>query len=102
MARPVQITLKGKDGLMAALKRILKRIPDKHLLTKELADNMREVVHVRTGYLKSTIYNNADTAGAGARYAGFEARRGGNHDFANLAVERTTGKRYFDYIVDGY
>lgn len=89
----------GLDELMAEfaeLAELLKKGPE--FATAQLDEGMTRVVHVRTGYLKSTIYHKDNVAGADAPYAGYEADRGGAHDFAEAAIEDFDIERWADEV----
>lgn len=68
-----------------ALEKLEKSI-EPAVFARELAMFMRRFVHIHTGFLKSTIYSYGDKAGATAVYAGYEAARGGSHDFVERAI----------------
>jgi hypothetical protein len=93
------IKIIGLPGLTEALKKIIENIGDVEIITKPLADLMRDYVHVDTGYLKSTIYHDGPVAGASAPYAGYETERGGSHDFASQAMEAFDISAYADAVV---
>jgi len=52
--------------------------------------------------MKSTVYHTNFLAGADAFYAGYEADRGGTHDFAQRAINAFPVKEYFDEIVEPF
>ncbi len=89
----------GARELHAALVGVLKNIGNLKLVTKRLEVDMRKFAHVDTGYMKSTIYHKFNIAGADAYYAGFEADRGGSHDFAQRAINAFPVEEYFNEIV---
>lgn len=78
------------------------RVENKKYITDSLAEGMRKVVHIDTGYLKSTIYSDTNMAGAKARYAGFEEERGGSHSFATKAIDGFDVEAYIDYLVEPF
>jgi len=94
-----QITIIGGQDVIVELGNMRKRISDPEEISAPLAENMRRVVHVITGYLKSTIYHEGLVAAATAHYAAYEARRGGDHDFATRAVKLFDMQRFGDRII---
>jgi hypothetical protein len=92
----------GADELHKALVEMIKRTGDKSLITSRLEMDMRHFAHIITGYMKSTIYHNRMIAGADAYYAGFEADRGGSHDYAQRAINAFPVDKYFDEIVEPF
>jgi hypothetical protein len=78
---------------------MLQNMNDLELITKPLASGMRKHAHVDTGYMRSSVYHKRDHAGADADYAGFEADRGGSHDFAVRAIEGFDIDEYLAHIV---
>ena len=93
----------GADELgtdLGTMRRLIEEDPE--LITSQLDESMHKFVHVITGYLKSTIYHKGLVAGADAGYAGYEADRGGEHDFAELAIEDFDIERYADKIVEPF
>jgi hypothetical protein len=70
-------------------------------LADQMTTYMREEVHVQSGYLHSTIHSDGPYAMANAPYAGFEADRGGAHDFPALAEEKITDDTVADYVMEG-
>ena len=101
MAASFQSTARiiGARELHAVLIDILQNIGDLTFVTKRLAKDMTKFAHVDTGYMKGTIYHTFDIAGADAPYAGFEADRGGSHDFAQRAINAFPVDEYFNEIV---
>ena len=91
------IGLPDLTGALEEMQRIIKEEPE--LITAQLADSMRKFAHERTGHLLETIYHKGLTAGASASYAGHEADRGGDHDFAQRAIDDFDMERYSDNIV---
>jgi hypothetical protein len=85
--------------IQKALQDVIKNIKDYELVTKPLADLMRDYVHVDTGYLKSTIYHDGPIAGADAPYAGYEDDRGGSHAYGAQAIEAFGLEAYADIVV---
>ena len=92
----------GGDELHKALVEMLKRTGKVPLITKRLETDMRKYAHIITGYMKSTVYHTNFIAGADAYYAGFEADRGGSHDFAQRAINAFPVEEYFDEIVEPF
>jgi hypothetical protein len=82
------------------MRRLIEEDPE--LITGQLADSMRKFVHVKSGHLKSTIYHKGLVAGADAGYAGYEADRGGEHDFAEQAIEDFDIEKYADKVVEPF
>lgn len=82
----MKIDVLGALAWTNALEKIIERIQPA-IFAKKLADLMQRYVHVKTGYLRSTIYYYGDKAGATAPYAGYEAERGGSHDFVSRAID---------------
>jgi hypothetical protein len=89
----------GLSRLLKGLDNVSEDLEDVSIITKELASSMRKNVHVATGYLRTTIYHKNNVAGAKAPYAGFEARRGGSHDFAQAAIDAFALSKYANYVV---
>jgi hypothetical protein len=89
----------GLTELRADFQKIIDNIDDIEIITRDLADLMRDYVHVDTGYLQSTIYYSGNVAGASAEYAGHEADRGGDHDYATGAIMALDIEKYADYVV---
>lgn len=82
----MKINVTGAATWSILLEKIIERIkPD--VFAAQLAELMQRFVHVRTGFLRSTIYHYGDRAGASAAYAEYEANRGGEHDFATRAID---------------
>ncbi len=96
----MSITVHGVTELNQALRGIAANIKNPDLVTIPLERSMTKFVHVDTGYLKSTIYRKAWEAGADAPYAGYEADRGGEHDYAEQAIEDFDIDAYLDSIVE--
>lgn len=92
----------GAEKLHEALWAMIRRIEDYSLITKQLARYMAIYAHVDTGYMKSTIYYKRNIAGASAPYAGFEADRGGEHDFAQKAIDAFRVDAYLGEIVEPF
>lgn len=89
----------GAKQLHRALTKVLQNIGDMNLITSRLAIDMTKYAHVITGYMKSTIYHKDNIAGAEASYAGYEADRGGAHDYAQRAINAFPVEDYFDEVV---
>ena len=99
----------GAAELEGAIGEILERLDDLEFITQPLAEGMRRVVHIQTGYLQSTIYHTQAIAGADAPYAGFEADRGDilaagkrGHDYAQRSIDDFDADAYFDKIVEPF
>ena len=101
MARK-EVRIIGGDALHKALVEMLSRTGRVPLITKRLETDMRKYAHIITGYMKSTVYHTNFLAGADAGYAGFEADRGGDHDFAQRAINAFPVEEYFDEIVEPF
>lgn len=89
----------GADGLHKALVEMLALVGNKSIVTKQLDKDMRRFAHIITGFMESTIFHNRNIAGADAFYAGFEADRGGSHDYAQRAINAFPTEKYFDKLV---
>lgn len=99
---PARVYISGDKDLIVALEGIRKRIDDPEEAAAPLADLMRKFAHVRTGYLKNSIYHEGAFAVASAPYAQYEADRGASHDFAGQAVQGWSIERYADKIVEPF
>lgn len=97
-----KVTIIGDKDIIIALENIRKRIDDPEEAAAPLADLMRKFAHVRTGYLRDSIYHEGNFAVASAPYAEYEAKRGGAHDFASRAVKAWSIERYADRIVEPF
>jgi hypothetical protein len=95
----LEIRAIGAKEIQKALEEILKNIKDAEIVTRPLANLMKDYVHVDSSYLKSTIYYDGPIAGASASYAGYEADRGGSHDFPALAMGAFNIEEYADTVV---
>lgn len=94
------VTIIGADEVRGLLDKIQMRIEEvPAYLAKQTSDYMIDVVHVITGYLKSTIHPDGPWAIADAYYAGFEADRGWSHDFPELALGHLTAELIAGKIV---
>lgn len=102
MVRKGKVRIIGADELHKDLVEMIQRMGDKSLITSRLEVDMRKFAHIITGYMKSTIYHNRMIAGADAYYAGFEADRGGSHDYAQRAINAFPVDRYHDEIVEPF
>lgn len=89
----------GLPELHGAMEKMLQNMNDTKIITRELEDEMRRHVHVITGYLKSSIYHKELVAGADSPYAGYEADRGGEHDYAEKAIQSFDIDKYVKHIV---
>ena len=92
----------GADELHDDLVEMVQRVGDKSRVTKRLAPDMRKYAHIITGFMKSTVYHTNFIAGADAFYAGYEADRGGTHDYAQRAINAFPVEEYFDEIVEPF
>ena len=92
----------GQKELHRALVGITQRVSNLEPVTKQLETDMRKYAHVITGYMRSTVYHTKNVAGADAYYAGFEADRGDDHDFAQRAIDAFPEEKYFDFIVEPF
>jgi len=97
-----RVVIIGEAELHSALTEMLQRMGDLTLITNPLEGGMRKYAHVITGYMKSSIFHNRMIAGADATYAGFEADRGGEHDFAQKAIFAFPAGKYLDEIVEPF
>jgi hypothetical protein len=88
--------------IQKALQDVIKNIKDYELITKPLANLMRDYVHIDTSYLKGTIYHDGPIAGASAPYAGYEDDRGGSHAYGAQAIEAFGLEAYADVVVRPY
>ena len=92
----------GGKELHKALVEMIQRTGDKGLITERLDVGMRKYAHIITGFMKSTVYHTNFIAGADAFYAGFEADRGGAHDYAQRAINAFAVEEYFDELVEPF
>lgn len=92
----------GKDALHKALAKTSQNIHDGKLITKMLDEDMNKFAHIITGFMKSTIYHKHNVAGADAFYAGYEADRGGRHDYAQRAINAFNVDKYLGRIVKDF
>ena len=92
----------GAKKLQKALVIVLQNTGDMTLVTSRLAVDMTKYAHVVTGYMKSTIYHKRNIAGAEADYAGFEADRGGSHDYAQRAINAFPVEDYLDELIEPF
>ena len=99
---PKAVRIIGQRRLHKALVEMIQRTGDKSLITKRLEIDMRKYAHIITGYMKSTVYHTNFIAGADAFYAGYEADRGGTHDYAQRAINAFPVDEYFDEIVEPF
>ena len=102
MAAKGKVRVIGGDELHKALVEMIQRTGNKSLITERLDVDMRKYAHIITGFMKSTIYHNRMIAGADAFYAGYEADRGGSHDYAQRAINAFPVEEYFDEIVEPF
>ena len=86
-------------GDMERLRQNVQNLPDH--VAEMLSEEMTQVVHVVTGYLRSTIYERKNIAGATAFYAGMEADRGGEHDFPGRAIEALDEDKILEWLMEG-
>lgn len=66
---------------------------------EQLVENMQDVVHVDTGFLKSSINFQDDVVYSTAEYAGVEVQRGGDHDFVGIAIEMTDTDKIMEEVL---
>lgn len=92
----------GLDELQKAFADIVKNLENVEIVTKPLAEGMRQYVHVDSGYLLSTIDYSGNVAFADASYAGAEADRGGDHDYAEASIEGFDIEEYANSIVEPF
>lgn len=98
---PARVIVIGANELADDFEKVRRLIEDEpELITRQLDDSMRTFVHVQSGYLKSTIYHKRLEAGASAGYAGYEADRGGAHDFAERAIDDFDIEQYADQVTE--
>jgi hypothetical protein len=90
------------EELQEALAKIRANLENVEISGRPLADLMRDYVHVDTGYLQSSIYYSGNVVGASAPYAGDEADRGGDHDYAELAIQAFDIEAYADTVVEPF
>lgn len=92
----------GAERLHAGLVEMIRRIGDLSIVTEQLDKDMNKFAHVITGYMKSTIYHKRNIAGADAYYAGSEADKGGEHDYAQRAIDAFNSGDYLDEITGAF
>ena len=92
----------GAKKLHKALVEMVRRTGDKDRITSQLAVDMRKYAHIITGYMRSTVYHTNFIAGADAYYAGFEADKGGDHDYAQRAINAFPADKHLDWIVEPF
>ena len=93
-----KMTITGDKQLKRELDQLSKNIENIKFATEILERDMVRFVHIDTGFLKSTIFSDDEVAGATAGYAGVEADRGGEHDYAQLAIDAFNMEEYADKI----
>lgn len=81
----MDISIINIAGWVTLLQNIRQKL-NAEIFAKKLAELMQKFVHVRTGFLRSSIYYYGDKAGAAAAYAGYESAKGGSHDFVTRAI----------------
>jgi len=89
----------GADEIHHALVKVSQNAGDLKEITQQLDEDMHKFAHVDTGFMKSTVYHKRNVAGADAYYAGYEADRGGSHDYAQRAIDAFPWDKHFDWIV---
>jgi hypothetical protein len=94
----VNVEIVGAEKLKRDLEEVIRLMSDLEPATAALAASMRKFAHVDTGFLKNSIYHRGAFAGAKAPYAGYEADRGGDHDFATRALQSFDMEQYADAI----
>lgn len=97
-----KVIIIGLEDLVRDISEMQRLMENPERVTKRLAASMRKFVHVRTGFLKSTIYHKGNVAGAKAPYAGIEEERGGPHAYATRAIKDFNMDRYADEIVEPF
>lgn len=100
MAREVRLI--GADKIHKALVKVSQNVGDLKKIFEQLDADMTKFAHVDTGFMKSTIYHKRNVAGADAYYAGYEADRGGSHDYAQRAIKAFPWNKHFDWIVEPF
>ena len=99
---PKAVRVIGAHELHRDLVEMIRRTGDMSPITSQLAVDMRKFAHVITGYMKSTIYHTNFIAGADAYYAGYEADKGGDHDYAQRAINAFPADKHLDWIVEPF
>jgi len=88
--------------LQEALAKIRANLDNMEIITRPLAEGMRQYVHIDSGDLLASIDYEGAIAYGETDYAGFEADRGGSHDYATLAIEAWDVESYADEIVKDF
>ena len=99
---PKAVRVIGARELHRDLVEMIRRTGDMSPITAQLAVDMRKFAHIITGYMKSTIYHTNFIAGADAYYAGHEADKGGDHDYAQRAINAFPAAKHLDWIVEPF
>lgn len=98
----IQITITGIEEVKLLCDELHQRLGDLGAHVAFLvAEYMRDVVPVATGYLKSTIHSEGPYAIADAPYAGYVADMGGSHDFPVLAENLLSEETIADWLMEG-
>ena len=92
----------GADKVGAALGDLADRVNDQEIVTSRLATGMRQYAHVLTGTLRDSIGFSGNVAFADAPYAGYEADRGGDHAFDELAIDNLDMEELADALVGDF
>lgn len=98
----MSIRVIGLDELQEALAKIKANLDNVEIVTKSLAEGMRQYVHVDSGDLQASIDFQGAIAYAETDYAGLEADRGDSHDYATLAIEAWDVEAWADEVVKDY
>lgn len=77
----------------------MSKVIEEYPVSKELAALMRHYAHIRTGYLRNSIYAKHNIAGATAPYAGVQEDR---NQFATKAIRAWREEPYADKIEDAF
>lgn len=92
----------GLSEIQEALAQIKANIEAVEIVTRSLADLMRDYAHIDTGYLQSTIDYSGNVAFAETDYAGTEADRGGDHDYAQGAIDNFDMEGFADEVTEPF
>lgn len=98
----MSVRIIGLDELGNALKEMGQRIDDYDFILKSLHRSAQQYAHVDTGYMKGSGKQGSDYIEFMAPYSGYEADRGGSHDFGQRAVDTWNPQAYLDYIVEPF
>ena len=92
----------GLRELQDDLVEMARRVEDLDIVYRQLASLMVDYVHVKSGFLKSSIGYNSQGAFASAPYASIEDERGGSHAFSIRAIDSFKEDEYLDRIVEPF